>query len=116
ERAPAEWLHQVLRQVRQADYNPLPMVPLTPVYLLMGSSRPVYISALVALYLVPVCFMFAYLARRLADARLSSQAAWLALGVALLYVPFWRPTLRGLPDIVGLVPILAALILVLKHD
>ncbi len=105
---------ETLRQsVFSEDYNLSGVVPLMPIYAL-GDSRAVYVGGILALYLVPAAFV----ATALALARTQSPVAGdpLVLLSALLYPVFWVASLRGMIDVVGLIPLGFAAVLVLRTE
>jgi len=113
------WDKALLEGIRTNDYNPLPAVLLFPFYCLFGGARPAYISALILLYLYPVGLLTLCLFRRLITGDLRDKPMPLGpvfFTAAFLFIPFWGPTLRGLPDIVGMVPIILAILLILSVD
>lgn len=100
----------ILRSVREADYNLAVVTPLLPIAAIFGTSRAVYVCAVAVLYLVPTACLAACLARRTGE-RLAPLPLFAA---ALLYWPIWMATLRGMPDIAGLIPLGAATLLALR--
>ncbi|TKI05756.1 hypothetical protein [Martelella alba] len=104
------WLEQNEHEIRGSDYNPLPVSLLFPFYLLLGAGRLSYILGLTLVYLSLVCLLLSGLMKRVYDN--NRFIACFCMMAAALYVPFWRPSLRGYPDIIGLLPVLAAVLLV----
>jgi len=103
-------LQQTQLLIASQDYNPSSILPLLPIYWLFGGDRAAYVAGIAVIYLVPVAFVAARLAR--ADAGPQARLCLLTLFVAFTYPAFWRPTLRGMVDVAGLLPLgLAALIL-----
>ena len=103
-------LRQTQLLIASQDYNPSSILPLLPIYWLFGGDRAPYVAGIAVIYLVPVAFVAARLAR--ADAGPQARLSLLTLFVAFSYPAFWRPTLRGMVDVAGLLPLgLAALIL-----
>jgi len=112
------WLTETVTSIRHTDYNASPIVPLLPVYALFGGDRSVYIVSLVVFYLLPACLVLATLAQLGTNGLLKRPDAlplWL-LATAFLYWPLWAPTLRGLPDVAGLLPLGFATMLLLRPD
>ena len=107
-------LVQLRLSVAVEDYNPSTMVPLLPVYWLLGDERPVFIASVALVYLLPAAFIASLLAQ--ADSNAAPKASRLALFAALFFTPFWAPTLRGYVDIAGLVPLGLAALLLRKTD
>jgi len=117
--SPVHGLKALLEGIRANDYNPLPAVLLFPFYCLFGGGRSAYISALVLLYLYPVALMTLYLFNRLVPGELRERSAVSGpafFAAAFLFIPFWGPTLRGLPDIIGMMPVILAFLLVFSAD
>ena len=85
-------------------YNPSSVTPLLPIYFLLGEQRVYYVAGVVILYLAPA----AVIATRLVSASFQPTV----FVSAFLFHLFWMPTLRGMIDIAGLIPLgLAALLL-----
>lgn len=90
------WVIDALHQIRSDDYSPAPIIPLYPFYEFFGSSRTVYIYGVSVLYLFPTALIAAQISRKL-----GVNSYFIVTILSLLYTPFWVPTLRGLPDIIG---------------
>ncbi len=115
------WLGGVVADIRTSDYNSLSVDLLLPVQALFGPSRPVFVTALVVAYLVPAALVLGHVSQDLAETRAGTSAAgrrgWLALsGMALVAVPLWAPTLSGMPDIVGTIPLLFLVLRLRRTD
>src|SRR5476649_213922 len=106
------WLQANEHNIRSNDYNPLPVSLLFPFYLILGAGRFSYILGLVLVYLSAVCIIISLFFKRLYSNNF--QITLLALILSVMYVPFWRPSLRGYPDIAGLIPMLGAILLVMR--
>lgn len=91
-----------LQSISESDYNPSGLLPLLPVYWLFGSDRVTYVSAICALYVVPAALVAAYLAVK---GRPASGPTWLAVISALLVPVLWNAALRGMIDVIGLIPL-----------
>jgi len=109
-----------LARIVKEDYNVSPVLALQPFSFLFTDSRLGYIVAIAVTYLVPAAFITAYLATLLARgpnvrpmSATCSNTYLPLLALALTFPPFWTPSLRGFPDVVGLIPLgLAATIAV----
>lgn len=100
---------QFANSVYVEDYNALPIVPLLPFDFLFERSRGGYIAAIVTCYLIPVVLFtlgVAYQITRHTENKISIEK-YFSLAVFLLFVVlghgYWAPTLRGYPDIGGLI-------------
>jgi hypothetical protein len=110
------WVREAAYTIVFEEYNVSSIVPLLPLHALFGDSRTVYIVGLVALYLAPTWLVAATTSELARSGRLLAPTRlplW-QLTAAALYWPLWAPTLRGLPDVAGLIPLGLATILVLK--
>jgi hypothetical protein len=85
------------------DYNAVFTVPLIPVIEHFGTSRPVFVSALAVLYLVPCMVIYILMSTLFTpDSPRARTVALVSTAVAtLLSTGPWRPTLIGLPDAGG---------------
>ena len=108
----APWFAQFRQEVGSLDYNPLAAVLLYPFYLISGDGRTSYIVGICLLYLLPAVVVTS----RLALLAAPMTNAILIFVMALTYVPFWTPSLRGMVDIVGLIPLGLATLLVLRTE
>lgn len=115
---PLQGFNTVLKAIRLHDYNPLPSALLFPFYWLFGGGRVSYILGIALLYLFPASCLTVYLFQKIfmANERIMPSVYGPVIFAAFLFVPFWGPTLRGYPDIVGIIPISVAIILVLSSD
>jgi hypothetical protein len=111
----APWLEEARISMRKDDYNPLAAIVLYPAYAIWGGDRSVYVQAIAVAYLVPAALLATALAVRVVG--LETRAARITVFIAaLFYVPFWTPTLRGMVDVVGLVPLGLATILIMRPE
>ncbi|MER9295807.1 hypothetical protein NKI38_04815 [Mesorhizobium sp. M0621] len=111
--SPVGALKAVFGGIWSQDYNPSGVVPLLPFYALFGSGRIVYVSAVALLYLLPTTLIATAVYSRTAKTTSGLLPIFL---VALTFLPFWAPTLRGMLDIVGLVFLGLATLLLFKSD
>jgi hypothetical protein len=109
------WLHETIGGIEANDYNPLAVSLLFPFYYLPLASRYAYILALTVCYLLPAVLLVQLTLQRFAVYQSRAWVVFIAIA-AVSFAPFWKPTLRGLPDIVGLLPVLGAVIFVLSRD
>lgn len=113
--APINSIRTVFHSVRQDDYNSLPVALTSWFSILDIPSRLSYINSLSVMYLFPTVILFHVLCKSFSKDR---SLAWLLITVILpiTFVAFWSPTLKGYPDISGLIPIIAAILYVSKND
>ena len=114
-RGDREWAHFVLATAQAADYNATPVVPLLPVYYLFGGSRSAYVSGVAVLYLLPTVAIVACVARMALGER-GALPFWAVFLLALFFIPFWYPTLRGYLDIIGLICLAGATWLLFRSN
>lgn len=114
-----QWMRDLLRSVSEDDYNLLPISFLAPFSIVFHDSRFGYICGISIFYLIPAAFMLAicsisskgYSNFSLEESRGISYFL-VCFVVSLEFHPFWIPTLRGLPDVAGIIPLgLASLVL-----
>ena len=90
-------------EIAAQSYNSSSLLLLTPVYFLFGGDRIFYVAAIASFYLVPVIFIATRLARH---GIMDDRGAYTAtLFAAFLYPAFWAPTLHGMVDVCGLIPL-----------
>jgi hypothetical protein len=105
------WIEQAFTSIRNDDYNPIAAILMSPVYAVAGGSREAFVSAIAALYLVPAALVVSVLSTKAGHG--GRNAFLLIVLLAVLFVPFWRPTLRGMIDVVALVPLGCAAFVIL---
>ncbi|EKF64943.1 hypothetical protein B194_2163 [Serratia plymuthica A30] len=112
---PINSIRTVFHSVRHDDYNSLPVALTSWLYIFDLPSRLSYIISLAVMYLFPTVILFHLLCKRFSDNR---AIGWLLLTciLPLTFVAFWAPTMKGYPDISGLIPIIAALLYVSNND
>lgn len=105
-RAPLGAVSKLLYSIRHFNYNYLPTVPLVVPMLIFGQTRLVYILSIVNIYAIPAAYALTSASKAIAKTEGLLHAEWLCLlapVVALTLPTFWVPTLRGYPDVGGLV-------------
>ena len=107
-------LFDLLSGISNDDYNPSSIIPLLPIAWLLGDDRVYYVAGIVLIYLIPAAIVAARLAQ--ADATPMQRPGLSALFAAFLFPVFWMPTLRGMVDIAGLVPLGLAILLLHRTD
>jgi len=112
----ALWFKLIIDSMKGNEYNLLPIAFLFPFYYLPLYTRTAYILAVSICYLIPVTLLLTLLFKR----ALSCQSPYLWLFFififALTFTPFWSPSLRGNPDISGLIPIILVILFLLKNN
>jgi hypothetical protein len=106
------WLSQFRQEISSLDYNPLAAVLLYPFYFISGDGRTSYVTGICLLYLLPAVVVASLVALRATPA----ANAFIIFVMAITYIPFWTPSLRGMVDIVGLIPLGLATILIFKTE
>ncbi|WP_159789044.1 hypothetical protein [Sodalinema gerasimenkoae] len=90
------------------DYNLLYVIPLLPISWVLGTSRLVYILSLIILYGVPFIAATAYLLRYLEPTVPPKISFYRGVMIGCLIPMTWIPSLRGFPDTVGMLCVVAA--------
>ena len=112
-RAPLGAVSKLVYSIRHYDYNYLPTIPLVVPMLIFGETRLVYILSIVNIYAIPAAFVLTAATKATAKSAgfLHAESLRFVVPVVLLTLPpFWVPTLRGYPDVGGLVFISAILL------
>ena len=107
-------IKSLLHSIRDADYNLSSIFFIEPLAF-FSNSRRTYILGISLLYLLPVVLLFSYCCRLFCSFK-SKYCTCVILILAVTFVPFFGPTLRGYPDISGLIPIIGVIILLCKVD
>ena len=141
--SPGKFKKEVVDSVRLLDYNCTPILLLIPFYLKFGASRFGYILGSCLMYVIPTIILSIVIMRRMlffdSDKQEEEQPIFriplffatieifgkgkrrtiftIFICIAsFLYTRWWSPTLRGLPDIIAVIPILSATIICLRHN
>lgn len=112
----ASALQSIARGIRASDYNATPILPLLPVSLFFTAERSVYILSLVLLYLLPASALTYILCKdcsRKPSQPFQDALLWFMI---VCFPGFWGPTLRGFPDVLGLIPLGAAGHIILRSE
>lgn len=115
-----EFVKVMVSSIRSYDYNYSSVLLLMPFYFLVGSSRFSYILSLTIVYVFPsillmtYCFLKIIGINKLSDKNELLYALFTIL-IVFMYTRIWSPTLRGLSDICGFVPIIISYILIRKR-
>ena len=115
------FIKNLIESVRNLDYNILPIVPILPFYKIFQGERLGYILGLTLIYVIPVMVLTLILIKRFIYGDKKNlekkEIAFLAAIsiIVFLYTRYWAPTLRGLPDIVGLIPMAISGLIFLKY-
>ena len=110
------WSTSLLASIRGDDYNPSGIVPLLPIYFLFGGGRSVYICAVSIMYLLPAVVLVSAMAFQSRSSEGDQLPYWIVFILAITFVPFWFPTLRGYLDIIGLISLSIATLILFKTD
>ncbi|MXF45551.1 hypothetical protein GR294_02990 [Raoultella sp. Lac2] len=108
----SQWLGNIKYSVYSTDYNSLPIIALIPFNYLPIGNREAYILGVYILYLLP----FAYIAMRLFAVAAGVDKKYQPYVFVFLasFIPFITPTLRGYPDIIGMIPLSLCCLILFK--
>lgn len=119
------YIKEVISSIRNSDYNCSPIVLLLPFYMIFKASRFGYILGCSLLYVIPTMILTIVLTKKMIFKEYSGNkednkfrimfTIFLCI-VSFLYTRWWSPTLRGLPDIIAVIPLTCAGLIVLKHS
>ena len=109
----SQWLGNIKSSVYSTDYNSLPIIALIPFNYLPIGNREAYILGVYILYLLP----FAYIAMRLFAVAAGVDKKYQPYVFVFLasFIPFITPTLRGYPDIIGMIPLSLCCLILFKY-
>ncbi len=109
-KSPLDAIISIIREIRKVDYNPTPILALFPFYLLFGDGRAAYIIGIAITYVLPASVVVMFLTVRVSNVRPT-----ISLFIICATAPaFWAASLRGQPDIVGLIFLGTATIFLFK--
>ena len=116
-------LSYLFTSIANFDYNLFPVFPLVPILILAGKTRITYIIAMTTLYVVPTMFLLFYIIIKqndmeiIFDKKKTNFILLLTIFICIFcFTGFWSPTLRGLPDIIGVIPLYLIMYLISKYD
>jgi hypothetical protein len=96
------------------DYTQLPLIPILPFRLLLGSSRLGFVLSLALAYIIPFCLVMGVIATQIIPSK-SHSVFWLTAFISLLIPPVWIPVFRGFPDIGGEILLMLATLFYWKN-
>ena len=116
-----QFLGDEIDSIRNLDYNSSPILLILPFYLIFrGGQRLGYILGLCLVYVVPTIILVALLAKKMLfknkEIKHKNIVTIFLCLLAFLYTRWWTPTLRGLPDIIAVIPIIIAALIVQKNS
>lgn len=112
---PVRYLSKTLHEVYSQDYNPLASSIIAPIYFIFGGSRFIFISAIAVCYLIPVSYLTYLIVRDATNIRSNATFA-VCLLISVSFVGYWKPILRGYPDIVAMIPLLFCIYYMQHHS
>jgi len=110
------WFKLIIDSIEASEYNLLPVAFLFPFYYLPLYSRTAYILAVSIFYLIPVTLLLTLLFKRTLSCQSPHLWSFFIFIFALTFTPLWSPSLRGNPDISGLIPIILVILFLLKNN
>jgi hypothetical protein len=116
---PLKAIDSVFVSIRKADYNLSGVVPLMPFYLLFGSGRMSYITAITVMYVVPAVLIFPSLIRTISRSHEHGKdlTHYALLTLTMVLLPqIWAPVFLGYIDVAGLALIFLILIFYFRKD
>ena len=118
--SPMNFIQNTISSIRNSDYNCTPVLALVPFYILFKTSRFGYILGSTLCYVVPTIVLTIILTRKLIlkkeENTYNNIFTVFICMVCFLYTRWWSPTLRGLPDIIAVIPMIIATFFVQKHS
>lgn len=114
-KSPKIELIHIIHSMNYDDYNLCPVIILVFFKFLPVSSRLAYILSINLLYLLPVAIVFSLLQSKILNVK-NVRFQFFSYILAITFVPFWAPSLRGYPDICGLFFIILSIWLCLTNN
>ncbi|WP_241622266.1 hypothetical protein [Rosenbergiella australiborealis] len=112
---PLSAINEVRHSIRHDDYNVLPVAATSIFGILPIPSRLSYILSLFTFYFFPATILFSILSGRFlkSDCLVIKFFSYI---LAATFCAFWAPTLRGYPDICGLLFVIASVLYTTKNN
>jgi hypothetical protein len=117
-RTPLRAVTQLVHSIRHYDYNYLPAIPMAMPMLVFGEARLVYILSITNVFAVPAAIGLTAASKAIAKSAgclRTESLSFLVPLVLFMFPPFWVPTLRGYPDVGGLVFVSAIILLYFRQ-
>lgn len=106
----------LFNSIKFDDYNYLPVFFLFPMHYFFGDSRLSYILGIVIVYLVPIILLlYSFFTNYFKMEKDLLKRSLLLITISTFTI-FWAPTLRGLPDIISIIPIILCIFLLKKES
>ncbi len=117
----SKYIKEVISSVRNSDYNCTPIVLLLPFYIIFKTSRMGYILGCCLFYVIPTLLLTIIYTKKIILKNENENNENIIFTIflcifAFLYTRWWSPTLRGLPDIIAVIPLIVASLIVLKYS
>lgn len=114
-------LNYIKYTIANLDYNLFPILFLIPFLKIFGKTRMIYIGSNVLLYLIPAMILLLIIILRQHNKKIYIIKENILLIVTIFisifcFTGFWSATLRGLPDIIGIIPIYCLMLLITIYD
>lgn len=110
------WIKKILINIDISDYNVSPIIPIIPFYYIpIENKRLAFILGIMVLYLFPLSILIGKIFNNL-NVKKSKNGMIIVVFISSFFVGFWRPSLGGLPDIVGLIPIVVIILFLMEND
>lgn len=113
---PSQWATDLRRSISKQDYNASSIALLTPVYLVGGASRVAYIMGITGFFVIPAALTAVALSIRANDTQLRPISVITVATLCIMCPALWQSSLRGMPDIIGLIPLGIATIIIINSD
>lgn len=113
---PKEFFVQMFNQVRTLNRNPFFVILLLPFYSIFKESRFGFIFATQVVFMLPVMLLLIKIIKSKVLTEKNICQDILIYSSILLFPSIWLPSMQGIPDICGLVPLLIAFLLYFKNN
>lgn len=96
----------LIANIRTEDYNYFPVLFLVPFKIIFGDTRLTYILSMIILYYVPIVYiLIRFISKELDLDKKKNNLFKITIIITIFcFTSFWAAMLRGLPDIIGLIP------------
>ncbi len=117
-----KYIKDVISSVRNSDYNCTPIILLLPFYLVFKTSRFGYILGISLFYVIPAIVLTIVFTKKMLFKEKKEMNKdeiifiYFLCIISFLYTRWWSSSLRGLPDIIAVIPLIIASIISLKYS
>lgn len=113
----SEFFRNLFHDIYNYNRNPFSIVPLLPFAFIFNDFRLGFIFAVELIYMIPVMIIIWHVINKhfLNNKEIKCKELLMFFSSIFLWTTLWYPVISGLPDIIGMIPILICFLIYLKY-